>query len=284
MIVRVALLLVACTLANGLQIDVEGGGPASRPGPPRGAPGRGPPLATAGARGGPQGTIAGAREEFSKWYRMYQGFVAGAAKVSQLISFVAGIWLIFSSPFAVVFSVMTARVQEAILCGFLAVFGVLLSMLELPIGAVQRVLQQYFFFAYTRPGRAALVVLIATITAACSKVGFMTKALVGFNALLTFYILNSQDRRFAQVDADAKQSLSQASDELRSKASEALGFTKMFSGAFGLGGGSPAPAGRPAASSDAEAFGGFDSASPASAGFPDSSAQQPPWPGSSGGA
>ena len=106
----------------------------------------------------------------SKWWKAYQAFVAGAAKVSQLISFVCGVWLLFSSPFAVVFSVMTARVQEAILCASLSFFGVLLALLEIPIGAVQGVLQQYFFFAYTRLGRGALVVLIAAITWACTKV------------------------------------------------------------------------------------------------------------------
>ena len=67
-----------------------------------------------------------------------------------------------------------------------------------------------------------------------------------FNALLTFYILNSQDRRFAQVDAEAKAALEQASAEMRGSMSDALSFTKMFSGAFGggksFGSSSPPPA------------------------------------------
>ena len=34
---------------------------------------------------------------------------------------------------------------------------------------------------------------------------------MGFNALLTFYILNSQDRRFAQADSQAKAALQEES-------------------------------------------------------------------------
>ena len=114
------------------------------------------------------------------------------------------------------------------------------------------------------------------------QVGFITKAGITFNALLTFYILNSQDRRFAQVDADAKAALSQASDAMRGKAGEALGFTKMFGNAFGFGGSAPPAPTKRASSPPSDNFGGFDS----SATSPDSSSQQPAWPGSgnSGGA
>lgn len=82
----------------------------------------------------------------------------------------------------------------------------------------------------------------------------MTKALMSFNAILTFYILNSQDRRFAQVDAQAKAALEQASAEMRGSFGEALSFGKMFSGAFGgkFGGSSSAPSPPPPA-----AAGGF---------------------------
>ena len=166
-----SVVLFACcaiSLANAFQIDVEGGLPAAaghrRPGLVPGAP----RASTVAEK--PASAVAGARAKVSKWYRAYQGFVAGAAKVSQLISFCCGVWLLFSSPFAVIFSVMTARFQEAFLCGFLGMLGVLLAMLELPVGAVQQVLKQYFFFAYTRPGRAALVVHVAALAWACAKV------------------------------------------------------------------------------------------------------------------
>ena len=56
-----------------------------------------------------------------------------------------------------------------------------------------------------------------------------------FNAVLTFYILNSQDRRFAQVDAEAKDALRQASEEMRGSVSDALSFGKMFSGGEAVG-------------------------------------------------
>lgn len=84
----------------------------------------------------------------------------------------------------------------------------------------------------------------ATHARSLRQVGFLTKMLMSFNAILTFYILNSQDRRFAQVDAQAKAALEQASGELRGSVTDALSFGKMFSGAFGgkvFGGSSPPP-------------------------------------------
>ena len=81
-----------------------------------------------------------------------------------------------------------------------------------------------------------------------SQVGFLTKALMSFNAVLTFYILNSQDRRFAAVDAEAKQALERAKGELSGSVGDALSFGKMFSGAFGSKfGASSAPQPPPAA-------------------------------------
>ena len=67
----------------------------------------------------------------------------------------------------------------------------------------------------------------------------MTKALMGFNALLTFYILNSQDRRFAAADAEAAAALQEAQEQMGGSLKDAMSFGKMFSGAFGskFGGG-----------------------------------------------
>ena len=90
-----------------------------------------------------------------------------------------------------------------------------------------------------------------------SQVGFLTKALMSFNAVLTFYILNSQDRRFAAVDAEAKQALERAKGELSGSVGDALSFGKMFSGAFGSKfGASSAPQPPPAAPA-APTGGGF---------------------------
>ena len=76
---------------------------------------------------------------------------------------------------------------------------------------------------------------------------------MSFNAILTFYILNSQDRRFSQVDAEAAAALQQASQEMRGSVTEALSFGKMFSGAFGgskaFGGSSSPPPAPPPTSS-----------------------------------
>ena len=109
----------------------------------------------------------------------------------------------------------------------------------------------------------------------------MTKVLMLFNAVLTFYILNSQDRRFAQVDADAKVALQQASDEMRGSVTEALSFGRMFSGAFGGKFGGGGGGGRAAPSAPPSSGGGFtDNMPPASSQDPNAS---PAWPSGSGG-
>ena len=99
-----------------------------------------------------------------------------------------------------------------------------------------------------------------------------------FNAALTFYILNSQDRRFAQVDAQAKAALQQVSQEMRGSVHDALSFGKMFSGAFGggkRGSGSPTA---PPPVADASGGGGFSSQTET----PESSGQSA-WPSGGGG-
>jgi hypothetical protein len=83
----------------------------------------------------------------------------------------------------------------------------------------------------------------------------MTKALMGFNALLTFYILNTKKGRFAQVDADAASALAQATDEIKGSAADALSFGRMFSSAFGGIGGKRSGG---SAQGPAAAGGGFD--------------------------
>ena len=108
------------------------------------------------------------------------------------------------------------------------------------------------------------------------QIGMMTKGLMAFNAVLTFYILNSQDRRFAQVDADAKASLSEATEELRNSAAEALSVGKMFSGAFGgFGGGGSKRRAAPEPSAASSFGGGFSEPAPVADGAPT-------WPGSGG--
>ena len=119
-------VVVFASLAAGF--DVEGGrAPASALRRPPGAaqpPGSGVPLGAQPPQGplttsAPGGAVAGAKATVSRWVRMYTNFVAGAAKVSQLISFGCGFWLTFSSPFALVFSALSGsliRGQNAYLC------------------------------------------------------------------------------------------------------------------------------------------------------------------------
>lgn len=106
---------------------------------------------------------------------------------------------------------------------------------------------------------------------------------MAFNAILTFYILNSQDRRFAQADAEAKAALREAQDQMGGSLKDAMNFGKMFSGAFGskFGGGAPSPPARPAQGAGG---GGSDGFGDFAAGPQGPSGGEPPsWPGSSGG-
>ncbi|KAL1524514.1 hypothetical protein AB1Y20_019407 [Prymnesium parvum] len=183
---------------------------------------------------------AGIRGEVSKWYARYQGFVSGAAKVSRFISMGCGVWLVVTTPFALIGSAFGLRPSEIMLCGYLCIFGVLMFAIEVPLGALQRLIKQYFLFIFTRGGRAAFIVLAATIASSIKHVGMVTKAVLIFNAGLNFYILNSQDRRFESTDAQAKQDLDAVGAELRNSASDALsmgkylGFGKLFGSSSGV--------------------------------------------------
>lgn len=305
----VAPLVVAavlCVPCAAFQIDVEGGS-LPRGGPPQ-APGGGPPLPGQMQRGPANtvsGQVAGAANKISGWWRAYQSFVAAAAKVNQLISACCGLWLVMSTPLTLLKSVVagafTLKFSEVAMVLYLGAYGCLLLAIEVPLKAVQMVCRQYFFFVYTRPGRAAFVFNIALMAwlckevrlagprvampmalrslptqtrirahaalcaHACVQVGFLTKGLMSFNAILTFYILNSQDRRFAAVDEQAKQALQQAQAELGGSMSEAVNFGKMFSGAFGgsklfgAGGAAAAPPQAPVAPTPPQQGGGFSS-------------------------
>ena len=106
----------------------------------------------------------------SGWYRAYQGFVAAAAKVNQLISFGCGVWLLMSTPLSVVSTLISLKFTEAFMVLFLGLYGLLLLGVELPLSAVQNICRQYFFFVYTRPGRAVFVINVALIAWVCSSV------------------------------------------------------------------------------------------------------------------
>lgn len=278
---RVPLLAVVL-LASATDVaafDVEGGAPKpalrpQMPGAPQASADQMPPAVRQGGIGG---QIGNAKAEFSKWYRAYQSFVAGAARVSQLISFICGIWLVISAPLSIIGAVITMSIPDALIILYLAMFGVLLAGMEIPLGAVQRVLKSYFFFAYTRPGRAAFVAHVAILAWGTKHIGFLSKAFMAFNAVLTFYIINSQDRRFAQVDAEAKAALAQATEEMKGSVGDALSFGKMFSGAMGgrFGGGRSRSAVQPTSAAAPPPGGGFSMSQE-----PDDG--QPAWPSGGG--
>ena len=114
--------------------------------------------------------MAGAAAKVSGWYRAYQGFVAAAAKVNQLISFGCGVWLVMSTPLTLISASLTLKFTEAAMILMLGCYGVLLLGVEVPLGAVQTMLRQYFFFVYTRPGRAGFVFNIALMCWQCQNV------------------------------------------------------------------------------------------------------------------
>jgi len=234
---RLVALLAACSRVAAF--DVEGGALGRPPLPRQGAgvASRGPQQQQQLGVRGIGGSVEAATAKISGWYRAYQSFVAAAAKVSQLISFCCGVWLVMSTPLTMLGAAFSVKITETAMVLLLGVYGLLMLGVEVPVGALQTMLRQYFFFVYTRPGRAAFVLNVALMAWSLTTVGFITKVLMTFNAILTFYILNSQDRRFAQVDAEAKAALQQAAEEMRGQASDALSFTKMFSGFGGFGGG-----------------------------------------------
>ena len=109
MVISTGLLLAAARVTA---FEVEGGAPkpALRPQVPGAPQAAGAQMPQSVQRsGGIGGQIGNAKAEFSKWYRAYQSFVAGAAKVSQLISFICGVWLIISAPLALIPAILTRR-------------------------------------------------------------------------------------------------------------------------------------------------------------------------------
>ena len=266
-------LIAACALVAPA-IDVEGGGPR----PPRPATGA-PSTLAQGAPGMPgRSTVGEVREQVGRYVRMYQGFVSACAKASRFINVGSGCMLAVSCPFAVLGSVLTGRIPEAFLVGFLAYFGLLLAGVELPIPVVQRMLQNYFRFMYTTYGRLGFTMLVASVAWACNQVSPVTKLLLSFQALLAFYVLNSSSssKAFASSDAAVRDDLNQAASELRDTTSAAMSFANVvglggLAGKFGLGKSSPAPS-RPAVGRESPYAAAAGHSSP----YADAQQQQPP--------
>ena len=95
--VALSVVLLATLPHATLGFDVQGPGGGPPRGPQQGGPGGGlqqqqQQMQQRGNSIG--GQMAGAAAKVSGWYRAYQGFVAAAAKVNQLISFGCGVWLV----------------------------------------------------------------------------------------------------------------------------------------------------------------------------------------------
>ena len=195
------LPFVVALIAAAHGFDVEGG---SRPSFPRPAQQIATPAAVA-----PQealGTARSAVAGMTKLARRYQAFITATAKVSRGISMGCGLWLIIGTPLVLLKSGFTFRAGDAVLSLYLATFGMLMFLVEVPLGQLQKFLQSYIFFMYTRWGRAYFLVLTATTAWTLAKVGVLTKALLLFSAALSTYVMfSSPASRFGESDARAKQ-------------------------------------------------------------------------------
>ena len=142
---RLSLVLI---LHAAIAFDVEGGRPtafpAQRPPAPTlgGAPGQAVPP--------PDSARPAATGKVTRWVRQYQSFIAATAKVSRGISMAVGLWLILGTPVVLIKSGVTLRAGDAIMSIYLATFGLLMFMVEVPLGPLQKFLQGYAFFMYTK--------------------------------------------------------------------------------------------------------------------------------------
>ena len=154
-----------------------------------------------------------------RWVRQYQAFIAATAKVSRGISMAMGLWLILGTPMVLIKSGFTLRAGDAIMSIYLASFGLVMFLVEIPLKMLQTFLQSYAFFMYTKWGRSYFLVLAAATAWTLDKVGVMTKALLVFSASLSVYVMFSATGRFSGADEQAHQMLLKMQAEARGKAS-----------------------------------------------------------------
>ena len=80
-----------------------------------------------------------------------------------------GLWLIAGTPIALIKSGFYLRPGDAVMTVYLASFGLLMFVVELPFKQLQKFLQTYVFFMYTRWGRCYFLMLTAATTWTCAK-------------------------------------------------------------------------------------------------------------------
>lgn len=267
-------LAVLAWLSAAAAFDVEGGRPPAFPRPTQtpgalgaGAPGAAPVVAGAEGGGGPRSAVAGVTTRVTNMARRYQAFIAATAKVSRGISMACGLWLVLGTPFVLLKSGFTLRAGDAVMSIYLATFGILMFLVEVPLNQVQKLLQSYLFFLYTKWGRAYFLILAATTSWTLDKVGILTKALLVFSASLSTYVMfSSKADKFGDADARARQLAGEIGADLKGRAGQAWGISKMLGIGNVLSGAPQQPA---------AAFGG------AGGGQSDAGAV-PTWPGSGG--
>ena len=181
-----------------------------------------------------------------RWVKQYQAFISATAKVSRGISMAMGLWLILGTPMVLIKSGFTLRAGDALMSIYLASFGLLMFLVEIPLKMLQSFLQNYAFFMYTKWGRSYFLVMAAATAWTLDKVGVMTKALLVFSASLSVYVMFSSTGRFSGADEKAQQmmrGIEQEGAAYAGKAANMAGMAKgMFGGMFG-GGDSPVVSG-----------------------------------------
>lgn len=206
-----------------------------------------------------------------RWVRQYQSFIAATAKVSRGISMAMGLWLILGTPMVLIKSGFTLRAGDALMSIYLATFGLLMFLVEIPLKMLQSFLQSYAFFMYTKWGRSYFLVLAAATAWTLDKVGVMTKALLVFSASLSVYVMFSSTGRFSGADDQANAMLRKLRDEAKGKAGEAQRGVSIFGGIAG------------------KVFGSSDDRAAATSGFSQSTPSRPDadsgpsWPSGGGG-
>lgn len=266
-------LALVAWLSAAAAFDVEGGRPPAfpRPAQPPGAlgvgtPGAAPVVASAGA-GGAKSAVAGVTTRVTNMARRYQAFIAATAKVSRGISMACGLWLVLGTPFVLLKSGFTLRAGDAVMSIYLATFGILMFLVELPLSQVQKLLQSYVFCLYTKWGRAYFLILAATTAWTLDKVGLLTKVALVFSASLSTYVMfSSTGNKFGNADAIAKQLAGEIGADIKGRAGQAWGLSKMLGIGNVLSGASQQPA---------AAFGGTGAAQP-------DAGAVPTWPGGGG--
>merc|ERR1719310_1863765 len=214
-----SILLISSCLCGTKAFDVERR-PASFP--------RQPPQPSMGVEPPQQAVQPHVVGKVSNLVQRYRGFIAATSKVSRGISMACGLWLIAGTPIALIKSGLYLRPGDAVMTVYLATFGLLMFVVELPFPPqLQKLLQTYLLFMYTRWGRCYFLVLTAATTWTVGQVGVLTKAMVVSSAALSTYVMFSSSR-FQHSDDKAEKIIKGTGEDLQKSGDNAWSMLKMF--------------------------------------------------------